>query len=159
MSNGLSNSKETNIDTDYPYYKYIKSPTEIGMSDEGTLIQMGKDIDGLVEYVKVLVSGKSYASSIGTPLGNKYFISSLLFLIWMLFFNEKDVITEFRRRGKLNELQKSEGHLNDVIKETKQELGQLKNNAQTIEKYAREKYLMKKENEDLFIISSSDTLK
>ena len=77
----------------------------------------------------------------------------------MLFFNEKDVITEFKRKGKLNELQKSEEHLNDVIKETKQELGQLKNNAQTIEKYAREKYLMKKENEDLFIISSSDTLK
>lgn len=92
-------------------------------------------------------------------LGSKYFISSMLFLIWMLFFNEKDVITEFRRRDKLNELQKSEGHLNDVIKETKHELGQLKNNAQTIEKYAREKYLMKKENEDLFIISSSDVLK
>ena len=92
-------------------------------------------------------------------LGSKYFITSILFLIWMLFFNEKDVITEFRRRDKLNDLQKSEGHLNDVIKETKQELGQLKNNAQTIEKYAREKYLMKKENEDLFIISSSDTIK
>ena len=92
-------------------------------------------------------------------LGNKYFISSILYLIWMLFFNEKDVITEFKRKGKLNELQKSEEHLNDVIKETKQELGNLKNNAQTIEKYAREKYLMKKENEDLFIISSSDTLK
>jgi cell division protein FtsB len=37
-------------------------------------------------------------------------------------------------------------------------LGQLKNNAQTIEKYAREKYLMKKDNEDLFILSQSDTL-
>jgi cell division protein FtsB len=92
-------------------------------------------------------------------LGNKYFISSLLFLIWMLFFNEKDIITEFRRKDKLNELQKSEQHLNEVIIETKQELGQLKNNAQTIEKYAREKYMMKKDNEDLFIISPSDSLK
>jgi len=35
-------------------------------------------------------------------LGSKYFITSILFLIWMLFFNEKDVITEFRRRDKLN---------------------------------------------------------
>ena len=87
-------------------------------------------------------------------LGNKYFISSLLFLIWMLFFNEKDIITEFRRKAKLNEQ-----HLNEVIIETKQELGQLKNNAQTIEKYAREKYMMKKDNEDLFIISPSDSLK
>jgi len=38
-------------------------------------------------------------------------------------------------------------------------LGQLKNNAQTIEKYAREKYLMKKDNEDLFILSASDSIK
>ena len=77
----------------------------------------------------------------------------------MLFFNEKDIITEFRRKAKLNQLQKSEQHLNEVIIETKQELGQLKNNAQTIEKYAREKYMMKKDNEDLFIISPSDSLK
>lgn len=77
----------------------------------------------------------------------------------MLFFNEKDFISEFKRRVKLNELQKSEKHLTDVIKDTRQELGQLKNNAQTIEKYAREKYLMKKDNEDLFILSSRDSIK
>ena len=77
----------------------------------------------------------------------------------MLFFNEKDFISEFKRRVKLNELQKSEKHLIDVIKDTRQELGQLKNNAQTIEKYAREQYLMKKDNEDLFILSASDSSK
>lgn len=76
----------------------------------------------------------------------------------MLFFNEKDFISEFKKRVKLNDLQKSEKHLIDVIKDTKQELGQLKNNAQTIEKYAREKYLMKKDNEDLFILSASDSI-
>lgn len=92
-------------------------------------------------------------------LGNKYLLSGLLFLIWMFFFNEKDFVSEFKKRVKLNELQKSEQHLIDVIKDTRQELGQLKNNAQTIEKYAREKYLMKKDNEDLFILSESDTLK
>jgi len=92
-------------------------------------------------------------------LGNKYLLSGFLFLIWMLFFNEKDFISEFKRRVKLNELQKSEKHLTDVIKDTRQELGQLKNNAQTIEKYAREKYLMKKDNEDLFILSSRDSIK
>ncbi len=92
-------------------------------------------------------------------LGNKYLLTGFLFLIWMLFFNEKDLISEFKRRVKLNELQKSEQHLTDLIKDTKQELGQLKTNAQTIEKYAREKYLMKKDNEDLFILSTIDTLK
>ena len=57
------------------------------------------------------------------------------------------------KKGKYNELQKSEGELLEKINETKLELGQLKNSARTIEKYAREKYLMKKDNEDLFIVA------
>ncbi len=81
------------------------------------------------------------------------------FLVWMFFFNEKDLISEFKRKAKLNDLQKSEQHLSETIKETKFELSQLKTNAQTIEKYAREKYLMKKDNEDLFIISPEDANK
>ena len=90
---------------------------------------------------------------------NKYLLTGTFFLVWMLFFNEKDLISEFKKRAKLRELQKSEGHLTETIKETKLELGQLKTNAQTIEKYAREKYLMKKDNEDLFIIPSQDANK
>lgn len=61
---------------DYPYYKYIKTPQEVGMSDKGTLKQMGKNIDGLVSYVEVLVSGKSKASATGRPLGNKFFLNT-----------------------------------------------------------------------------------
>ena len=90
-------------------------------------------------------------------LKNKYLLSITFFVVWMLFFNEKDFISEFKRKAKFAALQKSEQKLSEIIKETKLELGQLKTNAQTIEKYAREKYLMKKDNEDLFIISSNDT--
>jgi len=68
--------KEKYMGPDYPYYKYIKSPSDIGMSDKGTLSQMGKDIDGLIEYVNLLVSGKSKASSTGQPLGNKFFLKT-----------------------------------------------------------------------------------
>ena len=45
------------------------------------------------------------------------------------------------------------------ITETRKELGLLKTNAQTIEKYAREKYLMKKDNEDLFIVTPDSVTK
>lgn len=67
--------KET-IESDYPYYKYIKPPSDIGMSDKGSLKQMGKNIDGLIGYVEVLVSGKSKASATGKPLGNKFFLKT-----------------------------------------------------------------------------------
>jgi hypothetical protein len=60
----------------YPYYKNIKSPGQIGMSDKGTIQQMGKNIDGLIQYVELLVSGKSKASATGGPLGNKFFLNT-----------------------------------------------------------------------------------
>jgi hypothetical protein len=60
----------------YPYYKNIRTPTEIGMSDKGSLDALGKDINGLINYVEVLVSGKSKASATGGPLGNKFFLQT-----------------------------------------------------------------------------------
>jgi hypothetical protein len=75
----LSNAKaaeEKYIGPDYPYYKYIKTPSEIGMSDSGSLSQLGKDIDGLISYVEILVSGGGKASATGQPLGNKFFLKT-----------------------------------------------------------------------------------
>ena len=87
-------------------------------------------------------------------LTNKYVLVTVFFILWMLFFDPKDWGTAYSKNNKLKEFQKSEEHLSKIIKETKDELKQLKSNVQTIEKYAREKYFMKKENEDLFIISA-----
>jgi len=61
---------------DYPYWNNIKNPTELGMSGEGSLSALGKDIDGLINYVELLVAGKSHASKTGEPLGNKFFLKT-----------------------------------------------------------------------------------
>jgi cell division protein DivIC len=92
-------------------------------------------------------------------LKNKYLIAGSFFLVWMLFFDPKDISSEVNRWNKFRELESSEQHLTKKINNTRTELGELKNNAQTIEKYAREKYLMKKDNEDLFIVSAPKSLK
>ena len=89
-------------------------------------------------------------------LKNKYFIAIAFFIIWMSFFDPKDWGLLFDRRQKLKELDKSEQHLILQIADTRKELDLLKTNAQTIEKYAREKYYMKKDNEDLFIVNSAE---
>lgn len=60
----------------YPYYKNIKAPNEIGMSSKGTIQQLAKDINGLISYVEVLVTGNSKASTTGKPLGNKFFLNT-----------------------------------------------------------------------------------
>jgi len=60
----------------YPYYKNIKTPTQLGMGDGGSIQQLSSDIDGIIDYVEVLVSGDSAASATGKPLGNKFFLQT-----------------------------------------------------------------------------------
>jgi hypothetical protein len=60
----------------YPYYKNIKTPSEIGMTDQGSLSALTSDINGLINYMSVLVEGKSSASATGGPLGNKFFLKT-----------------------------------------------------------------------------------
>ena len=79
------------------------------------------------------------------------------FAVWILFFDDRDLyITAMKQRDELNELRTSKQYYEQQIADTKKELDQLKINALTIEKYAREKYLMKRDNEDLFIIEPSN---
>jgi cell division protein DivIC len=85
-------------------------------------------------------------------LKNKYFITGTLFLVWMMFFAQNDMLTQYDRMKQAKSLKNSEEHLVKEIAQTRKELDLLKTNAQTIEKYAREKYFMKKENEDLFVL-------
>jgi hypothetical protein len=68
--------KEKLIGPAYPYYKNIKMPSDIGMSSKGSLSALGKNVDGLISYVEILVSGKSNASKTGGPLGNKFFLKT-----------------------------------------------------------------------------------
>lgn len=85
---------------------------------------------------------------------NKYLLSLSVFTIWMLFFDSQDIITtHFTLRHELHQLEESRNHFLREIESTRNELDQLRSDRSTLEKYAREKYYMKKDNEDLFIIS------
>lgn len=83
---------------------------------------------------------------------NKYFLASVFFIVWMFFFDHNDILLGFKRRQELNELKDKKEYYQERIKTTREELKQLKQNASSLEKVAREKYMMKKDNEELFII-------
>lgn len=85
---------------------------------------------------------------------NKYFVVFFLFVVWLAFFDPRDWGLIWSRKQKLKELQESEAHLTGQIKDTRKELNSLRAGAGTMERYAREKYLMKKDNEDLFIVKT-----
>ena len=92
-------------------------------------------------------------SHIPSWLKDKYLLTAIGFVAWMLFFDDRDFITtHFRHPQELKKLQQSSKYYQDEITATKDELARLKSNPSTIEKYAREKYLMKRDNEDLFLI-------
>jgi len=89
-------------------------------------------------------------------LRNKYVLTLIGFTIWMLFIDDRDFyVTYFRQRNELNALLLSKQYYEQQISDTRDELGHLKVNAATIEKYAREKYRMKRDNEDLFVVESA----
>ena len=71
----------------------------------------------------------------------------------MMFFDRNDIPLQIRRISELNKLEQSEKNMSQRIINTQKELDLLKTNPETLEKYAREKYLMKKDNEDLYIVT------
>jgi cell division protein DivIC len=86
-------------------------------------------------------------------LKNKYLLTLLVFAAWMLFFDDRDLyVTCIKQRQELGDLRKSKHYFEEQIASTQKELDQLKINLPTIEKYAREKYLMKRDNEDVFVV-------
>ena len=73
---GLGGMTERLLGPDYDYSKQIKSPSELGMSSEGSFDVLADDIGGLIAYVNVLVTGKGKASRTGEPLGTKFFLET-----------------------------------------------------------------------------------
>lgn len=85
-------------------------------------------------------------------LRNKYLLATAAFVVWMLFFDRDDVFTQMERRKDLREIQASKSYYQKQIAENQKISKELQFNASAVEKYAREKYLMKRDNEDLYII-------
>ena len=85
-------------------------------------------------------------------LKNKFFISTVAFIAWICFFDERDVFTMNKYRHELDGLQKSKRYYTEQIAKEKTELENLRYNPAALEKYAREKYYMKRDGEDLFLV-------
>ena len=84
-------------------------------------------------------------------LKNKYVLSMLIFVIWIAFFDDNNFIVQYRYKKKLAELREDEQYYKSEIDKNKHDLYYLTSNKKNLERFAREKYLMKKPNEDIFI--------
>jgi cell division protein DivIC len=85
-------------------------------------------------------------------LKNKYIITLTAFIIWLLFFDKNDIVSQVQLSQKLNDLIREKQYYTDEIAKNKQDMIELKTNPKNLEKFAREKYLMKRDNEEIYVI-------
>jgi cell division protein FtsB len=90
---------------------------------------------------------------------NKFFLVTLAFVVWMIFFDKNDLFSQYEYRTQVNKLKKERDFYKAQTDQVTKELNELTSNPQQLEKFAREKYLMKKDNEDVYLIIPEKTEK
>ena len=84
-------------------------------------------------------------------LKNKYFLVIIGLIVWLLYFDRNDVFTQFDLVAKCNKLNTEKNYYIAEIENNKKEIIELQTNKKSLETFAREKYLMKRDNEDVFV--------
>ena len=90
------------------------------------------------------------------PLRNKYLILLLLFIFWIVFVDDYNLINQNKMKNNVDDLKEQKDFYLSGIKSDSTELYKLKNDSEEQEKFARERFLMKKDNEDVFIIRENE---
>ena len=89
-------------------------------------------------------------------LKNKYLILFLLFILWVVFIDDYNLINQSKIKNTVDDLKSQKEFYITEIKSDSTELYKLQNDPAEQERFAREKFLMKKENEDIFIIREKE---
>jgi cell division protein FtsB len=85
-------------------------------------------------------------------LKNKYIITALIFIVWIAFIDENNWVERGQNLKELRQLHKDKNYYIEQLEKDAERLKELKTNDENLEKYAREQYLMKEEDEVVFVI-------
>jgi cell division protein FtsB len=83
---------------------------------------------------------------------NFYVVSLVIFFGWMLLLDSNNLLARYQLGTKLNSLEDEKEYYQEKIREVEKDRAELFGDRESIEKFAREKYLMKKESEDIYVI-------
>lgn len=83
---------------------------------------------------------------------NKYTLTLLAFVVWVSFFDKNDLLSQMELRKEVKKLEGEKNYFVTEIGKNKSDMKDLMTNPKNLEKFAREKYLMKKDNEDVFVL-------
>ena len=85
-------------------------------------------------------------------LANKYLIAFMVFSVWMIFIDDNNLFFLRKNVNKLKEYRVEKAYFLEKIRKDSIHLQEMKANAKNLEKFAREEFLMKKKDEDIFLI-------
>ena len=97
---------------------------------------------------------RRFIHNIPKPFKNKYIITLAAFAFWIIFIDDYNLIKQYQLQKDINKLEKQKEYYLSEIENDSTELYQIQNNKEEQERFAREKFFMKKDNEDVFIIKS-----
>lgn len=83
---------------------------------------------------------------------NKFIITVVVFVVWMMFFDQYNLISRINNNRKIAELEQQKEFYIAEIQRSKRLLQELEGDNKSLEKFAREQYLMKKDDEDIYIV-------
>ena len=100
---------------------------------------------------------KKFWKTLLSLVWNKYFISFAAVVLWITLFDKNDFMSQYELRKKLYQMKAEQKYYQDEIEKSKKDMNELRTNPDNLEKFAREKYLMKKDNEEIFVIVKDST--
>ncbi len=83
---------------------------------------------------------------------NKFFLVTVAFVVWMTFFDKNDLLSQYQYNQQVSKLEQERDFYKAETDTVSKDLEELTSNPQQLEKFAREKYLMRKDNEDVFVV-------
>lgn len=87
---------------------------------------------------------------------NKYVLGVIIFLAWITFFDENNLIQQSKKRNELNKMLEKKAYYETEIKKNEEATDELLYDRDQLEAYGREKYLMKRDNEDIYLIIENE---
>jgi len=90
-------------------------------------------------------------------MSNKYLLIFFIFIVWMLFFDGSSYLLHRELNQEYDKLEGNRAYFKKEIAKDNAQILQLKDSA-GLERFAREEYLMKKDNEEIYIIEYQDSL-
>ena len=95
---------------------------------------------------------KDLYQKLPAPLRNKYLITFVVFLVWIFFIDKFDIITQIKMNKEFKQLKQQQEFYKSEVEKDSTIIYNLNNNPEEQERFARERFLMKKDNEDLYIV-------